>query len=230
MTECGRILQELEMLKKTNDERLARRLSDWYGFVLSELTAGRVGDFIRSVPVDLLGIHRHKLSGVFSDVRLDELSRRNQGFFACEGDSLTFFKRPYEREDPGKPRYRVDYHVGFVQLRAPGDAFGSREDDQVVETEGGLLPLGRPGGFRVFKGNSGGGKLLRLRQHLFPARPRRDGGDLEGRVFPHYVQGLLANGTRGTQHRQVDQRSAPPSCGISPVAHMPFTSRAVSGP
>jgi len=50
MTECGRILQELEMLKKTNDERLARRLSDWYGFVLSELTAGRVGDFIRSVP------------------------------------------------------------------------------------------------------------------------------------------------------------------------------------
>jgi len=56
MTECGRILQELEMLKKTNDERLARRLSDWYGFVLSELTAGRVGDFIRSVPVDFVSL------------------------------------------------------------------------------------------------------------------------------------------------------------------------------
>lgn len=56
MTECGRILQELEMLKNTNDERLARRLSDWYGFVLSELTAGRVGDFIRSVPVDFVSL------------------------------------------------------------------------------------------------------------------------------------------------------------------------------
>jgi len=56
MTEGGRILQELEMLKKTNDERLARRLSDWYGFVLSELTAGRVGDFIRSVPVDFVSL------------------------------------------------------------------------------------------------------------------------------------------------------------------------------
>ena len=56
MTECGRILQELEMLKKTNDERLARRLSDWYGFVLSELTSGRVGDFIRSVPADFVSL------------------------------------------------------------------------------------------------------------------------------------------------------------------------------
>jgi len=56
MTECGRILQELEMLKKTNDERLARRLSDWYGFVLSELTSGRIGDFIRSVPVDFVSL------------------------------------------------------------------------------------------------------------------------------------------------------------------------------
>jgi len=56
MTECGRILQELEMLKNTNDERLARRLSDWYGFVLSELASGRVGDFIRSVPVDFVSL------------------------------------------------------------------------------------------------------------------------------------------------------------------------------
>jgi len=44
------------MLKKTNDERLARRLSDWYGFVLSELTSGRVGDFIRSVPADFVAL------------------------------------------------------------------------------------------------------------------------------------------------------------------------------
>ncbi len=56
MTERGRILQELEMLKNTNDERLARRLSDWYGFVLSELTSGRVGDFIRSVPADFVSL------------------------------------------------------------------------------------------------------------------------------------------------------------------------------
>lgn len=51
MTEYDRILQEVEMLKNTNDEKLAQRLSDWYGFVLSELASGRVGDFIWSVPV-----------------------------------------------------------------------------------------------------------------------------------------------------------------------------------
>lgn len=52
MNEYEEILQETEELRKTNNARPVPKLTDWFGFVLKELSSGRVGKFVHSIPVN----------------------------------------------------------------------------------------------------------------------------------------------------------------------------------